>query len=289
MNMIKKALSIAGIKIGVESEVDFTFSDRCIPFTEEVEQEDVVFRIRKTKSWDLDGYSVLSEAKKTKLLCKGNEEVKVKYSDENKKEVSWYMTEENGTPFLYNVYVLEEKVLKFFNPLIFVDLSEFLIHFEAMVLHSSLINYQGHGIVFTAPSGTGKSTQADLWRDNLGAKILNGDRSIIRKENLYYAYGSPYSGSSHIYENESVPLKAIVVLRQAKENRLRKMSMKEAYLCLLSEMSISSGKKEIIEKQSQWLLEMLQKIPVYMLECLPNQGAAEILYDELKEKFHEGQ
>ena len=91
---------------------------------------------------------------------------------------------------------------------------------EVLILHASFIRWHDQGILFSAPSGTGKSTQASLWETHMGAEILNGDRAGIRyADGSWMAYGLPYAGSSRIFRNSSAPIRAIVVLRQSPENR----------------------------------------------------------------------
>ena len=94
-----------------------------------------------------------------------------------------------------------------------------------IILHSSYIAWKGKGIVFSAPSGTGKSTQAELWRKHRpGTEIINGDRSILTCERgIPEVYGLPLCGSSGIAVNKSFPLGAVVVLRQAKTNTVRRL------------------------------------------------------------------
>jgi hypothetical protein len=104
----------------------------------------------------------------------------------------------------------------------FIPIERFINQKQGMILHSALVNWDGKGLIFTGPSGIGKSTQASLWERYRQAKILNGDKGGIRKEGEeWLAYGFPYAGSSQIFINESVPIKAIVGLRQAKQNQIK--------------------------------------------------------------------
>ena len=81
-----------------------------------------------------------------------------------------------------------------------IGLEQLLLRYDGLILHSSLVRWQGKGILFSAPSGTGKSTQASLWEKHMGAEILNGDRAGIRYvDGRWMAYGLPYAGSSRIY------------------------------------------------------------------------------------------
>lgn len=152
-----------------------------------------------------------------------------------------------------------------------------------LLLHSSLICWKGKGILFTAPSGTGKSTQAGLWEKYESAEILNGDRAALRcLEGNWYAYGLPYAGSSGIYKNENAPVSAIIVLRQAKENKIRKLMPAEAFFYLYSEITIHRWDKEFVEEAWNTIFKLLGTVPIYMLECLPDYGAVELVKELVK-------
>lgn len=101
-----------------------------------------------------------------------------------------------------------------------LSMEKTILPFGGLMLHCALIEYEGRGIVFTAPSQTGKSTQASLWEKHRGARTLNGDRAVLRAtEDGIFAYGSPWAGSSDLYIDRRVPLRAVIMLEQAKENR----------------------------------------------------------------------
>ncbi len=155
-----------------------------------------------------------------------------------------------------------------------IALDTLLLHHQGLLLHSSFIRWQGHGILFSAPSGTGKSTQADLWVEHEQAEIINGDRAGLRREDGgWNAYGLPYAGSSGIYRNESAPVRAIIVLRQAKENHMRPLGMPEAIRYLYPELTIHHWDRAFTEQAMNLLVTLVGQIPVYLLECLPDQGA----------------
>lgn len=151
-----------------------------------------------------------------------------------------------------------------------------------ILLHSSLVRWKEKGILFTAPSGTGKSTQADLWQQYEFAEVLNGDRAAIRwADNKWIAYGLPYAGSSGIYKNESADISAIVVLRQAQENRIRRLSPQEALVYLYPEVTIHRWDKEFVETVWNEMMQLIESIPVYFLECLPDEGAVALVKEKL--------
>ena len=159
-----------------------------------------------------------------------------------------------------------------------IGMETLLLQHHGLLLHASLINYAGAGIAFTGPSGVGKSTQAGLWEKCLQAKIINGDRAALRKSiDRWDAYGSPYAGTSGIYCNDHAPLNAIVVLRQGKENSLRKLSPTEAFAHVFPEVSIHHWDRDFTEQATDFCVELLMETPVYLLECVPAESAVLLL------------
>lgn len=151
-----------------------------------------------------------------------------------------------------------------------------------IILHSNYIIHTDEAILFTAPSGTGKSTQGSLWERYKGAEVINGDRSTIAlKNNEYYAYGFPFSGSSNICKNKEAKLKAIVAIEQAKENSVRKLSDIEAFKFLFKEIAINRWNKEEVKIAMTLIEELISKVPVLFLSCRPDEEATDVLYEEL--------
>ena len=155
-----------------------------------------------------------------------------------------------------------------------IGLETLLLQHSCLLLHASLIKYEGKALAFCGPSGVGKSTQANLWRTCLGADVLNGDRAALRKENnTWMAYGSPYAGTSGIYHNDGAPLAAIILLRQAGENRLQRLTPGEAFRQIYPELSVHHWEKSWVSKATDLCLQLLETTPVYLLECRPEEGA----------------
>lgn len=168
----------------------------------------------------------------------------------------------------------------------YLAFEDVLINHQGFILHSSFISWQNNGILFTAPSGTGKSTQADLWKKYEDADIYNGDRTIIRKiDGKYYGFGSPYAGSSGIYRNESAPIKAIVVIEQGPDNVIRRLHGREAFLPLFRETLMNTWNKEYMEKMTDLLMDAVCQIPVYHLFCRPDQDAVNTVKNEILQEL----
>lgn len=159
-----------------------------------------------------------------------------------------------------------------------IGLETILLKKRGFILHASFICWQNKAILFTAPSGTGKSTQAELWKTYENAEILNGDRAGIRKVNdKWKASGLPFAGSSSIYRNESADLSTIIVLRKAEKNIIRRLNIVEAIRFLYPEITVHQWDKEQVGKILDILQDLIQDIPIYLLQCLPNQEAVELV------------
>ena len=164
-----------------------------------------------------------------------------------------------------------------------IGLETLLLRHKGLLLHASLIEYKEIALAFTGPSGVGKSTQADLWRRCAGAHILNGDRAALRKlPQGWQAYGSPHAGSSGIYINGSAPLKALIVLRQGKENNLQPLGYTEALHCLYQELTVHHWERDFVAAATDLCLDLLENIPVYRLECRPEDSAVQLLKEGLR-------
>ena len=151
-----------------------------------------------------------------------------------------------------------------------------------VVLHSSyIITQRGEALLFSAPSGTGKSTQAELWRKFAGAKVINGDRALIKAQNGVTANGIFFSGTSGICENVTAPIRAIVLLRQSFANELKKVSGKEAFMRLLPQCSYYPKEEENLKLVTGILAEIISAVPIYDFGCVPEKSAVTALNEVL--------
>ncbi len=168
------------------------------------------------------------------------------------------------------------------NILEMLSLESFLLRHGGILLHASLIAWNGRGILFSAPSGTGKSTQADLWQSLEGAQILNGDRAGLTCEGgTWRAWGLPYAGSSGIYRNESAEVSALIVLRQATQNRIFRATPMEAVRWLYPELTVHRWDAKFTNQAVDLLVKLVSGVPVYLLECLPEPSAVALLKQEI--------
>lgn len=153
---------------------------------------------------------------------------------------------------------------------------------KGIVLHGVLLEYEGRGIILTAPSGTGKSTHAHLWRDQENALIINGDRVLInRMGDQVIGYGMPWCGSSGEYVNRHVTIAAVVVLEQSTVNKVCAMEPTEIFIQLLEALRAPRWEPRLYEKGVELVEEILSDIPVVKLMCRPDAEAVEVLRQEI--------
>lgn len=165
-----------------------------------------------------------------------------------------------------------------------LSLPHLLLPFRALIFHASYIEYNGRGILFTAPSGTGKSTQAELWRVHRGAQVVNGDKAGVRLEGTPMVHGVPFSGTSGICENVSLPLAAVVVLSQAPENSVRRLGPSGAAAALCGNVFVDQAIPEEWQLALNLLLDLVSAVPVYALACTPDVRAVEALEKALAQR-----
>lgn len=141
----------------------------------------------------------------------------------------------------------------------------------AVVLHASYINRDGQAILFTGPSGTGKSTQAALWADFAGAEIVNGDRVLLRQwGGRWYAFGYPACGSSKICLNQTLPLRTIVVLRQGRENHIEQLPMAQKIRALAVATEMYPWDAEEMNRALDIAEALARDVSVICLTCQPD-------------------
>lgn len=152
-------------------------------------------------------------------------------------------------------------------------------YYNALLMHSSCVNIGGKGVLFTGFSGVGKTTQARLWHEYLGAEIINGDKAFVREiDGRFYACGLPWKGSSEYCLNKKTELKAIVVLRQAKENKIIKLGDAAAMEYFMPHIFMPHWDEKCLNNSFDTLEMILQKVPVMLFECRPDKDSVKLLY-----------
>ncbi len=158
-----------------------------------------------------------------------------------------------------------------------------LLRHNGLMLHSSCVEKDGYAYLFSARSGTGKSTHTHLWLENLsGTRIINDDKPALIFENgTWYACGTPFSGKTDESLNVKVPVRAIVFLHRSETNQVKKIAPALA-VSLLIEQTINPSIRELAEKMLEYADLILRNVPVFSLGCNLDPEAAEISYNEIE-------
>lgn len=160
-----------------------------------------------------------------------------------------------------------------------ISLESMLLHRNRLVLHASLLD---KGILFTGPSGIGKSTQAALWETYAGAEIINGDRPILGYENgTWTAYGSPYAGSSEYWKQKQTPVHAIAVLSQGSENCAVRLNVRESFTPLFSESAQNPWDGDYTGHLADLVGMLAGEVPVFRFVCRPDESAVSYLKTQI--------
>ncbi|MGN0391971.1 MAG: hypothetical protein ACI4FW_03825 [Bariatricus sp.] len=157
-------------------------------------------------------------------------------------------------------------------------LERHMIKNDSLILHCAYMVYQGKAILFSAPSGTGKSTQAELWKQYRGSRIVNGDRALLRKiDGVWSACGWPVCGSSDICESEDTPLYTIVMLRQGETNYIERLSPIQTFTQLYAQTTINQWNPAFVQRAMELIEDLIGQVPVYQLTCNMTEDAVKCL------------
>ena len=161
---------------------------------------------------------------------------------------------------------------------------------NGLKLHSSAVVVDGKAYLFSADSGTGKSTHTQIWLKLFGdrAYILNDDKPAIRREeDGWYAYGTPWSGKYDISVNARIPIGGIAMIERAEGNEITPFSGKEAIRRVLGQINWVKGPQYRI-KQMELLDHLFREVPVWKLKCNMEDEAAIVSYEAMSgQKFKE--
>lgn len=151
---------------------------------------------------------------------------------------------------------------------------------QVCMIHASTVIAYNKAYLFLGKSGTGKSTHAKLWQSEYAhVEALNDDGPILRQAGgVWYACGSPWSGKGRCYKQACYPIGAMVRLQQEKYNQITRYSVAESYIAIMPSLFKWLKDKPLFESQCAWVAQMVQQLPVYLLQCLPNAEAARLCY-----------
>ena len=163
--------------------------------------------------------------------------------------------------------------------------NRFLIAHDGLMLHSSAVVVDGYAYLFSADSGTGKSTHTNLWLEKFGeeAFIINDDKPAIRFiDGEWFVFGTPWCGKNNTNKNAKAKLGAIVFLERSEENWIEPEDIKAA----IPKFFKQTIRKLNLEKNMDIVLARMEKVlsevPIYKMGCDISEEAAEMAYEKIR-------
>jgi serine kinase of HPr protein (carbohydrate metabolism regulator) len=165
-------------------------------------------------------------------------------------------------------------------------LAEQLLAFDTLLFHGSAISVDGEAYLFTAASGTGKSTHTTLWRQTFGdrAVMVNDDKPLLRMvDGKVYVCGTPWNGKHNLGTKITVPLKGLCILERAKQNSIQPITLTEV-LPLLMQQSFRPRNPASVHRVLELLNKLSESTGLYRLGCNMDPEAATVAYQGMNRK-----
>lgn len=280
-NVFFKSFQIAGLTFLINSNIEFVCDTEFLKF-ETSKDPDYVIKFRKVI--DLESFDSTPVAEETgfsvydidgKYIRQFTEIDHVPYAisktdwDERKVTIQYLQIGSNHFSHIGG---------SFFH----IGWEDILLREHRLILHACCVDTNLGGILFSGISGIGKSTQGRLWCDYEEARMINGDRPVLyRTPDGWQAYGSPYAGSSKCHVNESVKIRAIILLAQANTCFIRKLAGAEAFCKVFAQSTVGNWDKENVRIACDLSEQLVSEVPVYELICTPDRAAVNLLKETL--------
>lgn len=185
--------------------------------------------------------------------------------------------------------LVNQEEAQFINNFLIVAFGMAAAPHKTVKMHASVIEKNGKALLFLGESGTGKSTHSRLWKEFVpGCSLLNDDEPVVRlcDDDTVRVFGTPWSGKTPCYKNRSAEVVAFVHLYQHPHNRLTEQKGVQAFGSLLQSTSVMRSDASNKQLAIDTLSDILQRVPVYRLNCRPDEKAVrlteELLMDGIK-------
>ena len=166
---------------------------------------------------------------------------------------------------------------------VYRKIAERMPEYDTILFHGSCVAVDGLGYLFTAKSGTGKSTHTRLWRERFGnrAVMVNDDKPLLRiAGDGVTVCGTPWDGKHRLSADLSVPLQGLCILERAKENAIRPITAAEAYPMLLQQ-AYRPMNSAAMAKTLLLIDRLAAAVPLWRLGCNLDSEAAQVAYDAM--------
>ena len=163
------------------------------------------------------------------------------------------------------------------------NIVEKLFNFDTLLFHGSVVAIDGNAYLFTAKSGTGKSTHTRLWREVFGdrAVMVNDDKPFLEiRENQVIAHGSPWNGKHRLGQNISLPLRSICILERGETNEIHPITPAQA-LPMLMQQSQRPQDRRKLPLYMDLIDRLSSRVSFYRMRCNMDPQAARMSYEAM--------
>ena len=167
---------------------------------------------------------------------------------------------------------------------VYRKIAEIMPRYDTVLMHGSALALDGEGYLFTAKSGTGKSTHARLWREAFGARavMVNDDKPLVRvASGGAIVYGTPWNGKHRLGANVAAPLRAVCLLRRAEENTICRITKSDAYPTLVQQI-YRPADPDALRRTLALIDRLADSVGLYRLGCNMAREAAIISYNGMR-------
>ncbi|MBQ4527657.1 MAG: hypothetical protein II998_06270 [Clostridia bacterium] len=280
---MKKYL-IADFKISVDSDYDKVLTESLSQYENDFDgSADIKININKTKEIIVNEYINVSKITDGKFYCNHNGLDRVIFYDDNSEKIMAVITFSDDYS---NIEILAHDVKQIYDisdERYIFNLVGNAIHYsmrmhDAVVFHSSAISYDGRGVVFSAVSGTGKSTHTGLWQQVYPETVMvNDDMPVIRVKNNgdVILCGTPWAGTTGINTNIVVPLEAVVFLSRSVHNHIEPIDCQNAIKNFFEGL-VSPLSPVMLAKTVDTVNKIFKKVQLLSLSCNMDTEAAQV-------------
>lgn len=281
-------LNISGCSICLETDQLLPMEEAFLPFVCEQEPPCYCAVFRRTEHLPALPDQVLHEARCFRVHQTGEQSV-TSFFNAPRGDRTYAVVSGDYPRGIIHVDYLDfgkQFVSELSNSFFHLGFERLLVRERRLCFHAACVRTELGGLLFSGPSGIGKSTQAELWCRYRKSKLINGDRPILSNEGgTWLAWGSPYAGSSRCYVNENCSVTAIVMLRQAPVCSLNRLNTAQAFRKVYAGLTVNSWDRDFVTKACDLAMELVSQVPVFEFGCTPDEQAVDYLERRLREEL----
>lgn len=167
---------------------------------------------------------------------------------------------------------------------VYRKIADKLLEYDTLLFHGSVIAVDGKGYIFTAKSGTGKSTHTRLWREYFSerAVMINDDKPLLKiNEKSVTAYGTAWDGKHRLSTNTSAVIYGLCVLERDTVNHIEKADKNQIYPIIVQQTNRSLIPQNIIPTL-ELIDRLIKNVPIYRLGCNMEQEAVRVAFNGMQ-------